>query len=53
MAVADVFAGDGYYTELLSLVVGREGSVVLDENEPWDDFVAKRVAVRIKGARHW
>jgi len=27
MAVADVMAGDGYYTELLSRIVGPEGSV--------------------------
>ena len=29
MTVFDVFADGGYYTELLSLVVGQEGSVVL------------------------
>ena len=51
MRVFDVFAGGGYYTELLSLVVGQEGLVVLYNNEAWDNFVTKSVAVRMKDVR--
>jgi predicted methyltransferase len=51
MSIFDVFAGGGYYTELLSLVVGHEGSVVLYNNGPWDNFVAKSVAARLRGDR--
>jgi predicted methyltransferase len=47
MRVADVLAGDGYYSELLSYVVGPSGKVLLINNEAydhWSDGLAARLA---------
>lgn len=38
MQVADVLAADGYYSELLSYVVGPQGHVLLLNNVPYDKF---------------
>jgi predicted methyltransferase len=38
MRVADVLAADGYYSELLSYVVGPKGHVLLLNNAPYDKF---------------
>lgn len=38
MQVADFFAADGYYSELLSYVVGDAGHVLLLNNPPYDKF---------------
>jgi len=51
MKVLDVFAGGGYYSELLSSVVGKDGKVTLYNNEPWDKFVAKSLEERLKDNR--
>ena len=39
MQVADLLAGDGYYSELLSYVVGAKGHVFLLNNTGFDSFV--------------
>jgi len=39
MQVLDFFAADGYYSELLSYVVGPKGHVLLLNNTPYDKFV--------------
>jgi predicted methyltransferase len=39
MQVLDFFAADGYYSELLSYVVGTKGHVLLLNNTPYDKFV--------------
>jgi predicted methyltransferase len=39
MQVADFFAADGYYSELLSYIVGPQGHVLLLNNVPYDKFV--------------
>jgi len=39
MQVADFLAADGYYSELLSYVVGDSGHVLLLNNVPYDRFV--------------
>jgi predicted methyltransferase len=47
MRVADVLAGDGYYSELASYIVGPSGKVLLINNEPydkWSDGLAPRLA---------
>ncbi len=49
--VFDVFAGGGYYSELLASVVGQEGEVVLYNNAPWDRFVQKSVTERLENDR--
>lgn len=51
MDVFDVFAGGGYYTELMSYVVGAQGSVALYNNDPWDQFVTKSVTARLADNR--
>jgi len=38
MQVADVLASDGYYSELLSEIVGPKGHVLLLNNEAYDKF---------------
>ncbi len=39
MAVLDMFSGGGYYSELLSYVVGPDGRVVAHSNEAYLNFV--------------
>ena len=51
MSVFDIFAGGGYYSELLSYVVGPAGSVVLYNNNPWNQFVMKSVDTRLLNNR--
>ena len=46
-SVFDIFAGGGYYSELLSYAVGPSGSVTMYNNTPWDDFVGKQVDGRL------
>jgi predicted methyltransferase len=46
MKVLDVFAGGGYYSEILSYVVGSEGEVTLYNNGSWNRFVQKELAKR-------
>ena len=51
MNVLDIFAGGGYYTEILNHVVGGEGSVTLYNNGGWDGYVGSGVAERLDGNR--
>ena len=51
MKVIDIFGGGGYYTEIVSHLVGDTGSVTLYNNNPWDSFVKTEVAVRLDGNR--
>lgn len=51
MSVFDVFAGGGYYTEILSYVVGPDGKVVHYNNAPWAAFVNKATEQRFKDNR--
>jgi predicted methyltransferase len=47
MRVADVLAGDGYYSELLSYIVGPSGKVLLINNkeyDKWSDGLPARLA---------
>jgi predicted methyltransferase len=46
MTVLDMFAGGGYYTELVSYVVGENGRVVAHTNEPYLGFVGKEHDLR-------
>ena len=45
-AVADILGGGGYYTDILSGVVGPDGLVILHNNTPYSQFVADRVQAR-------
>ena len=48
MQVADFFAADGYYSELLSYVVGPKGHVLLINNPPYDKFANNAWKERIE-----
>ncbi len=51
MHVLDIFAGGGYYSEILSHVVGSSGKVSLYNNGGWDGFVGSGVAERLDNNR--
>ncbi|HJS21192.1 MAG TPA: hypothetical protein VJ764_00930 [Steroidobacteraceae bacterium] len=51
MKVADVFGGGGYYSELMSYVVGTKGSVLLLNNAAYEDFAAKELKAHLAGNR--
>lgn len=51
MRVADLLAADGYYSELLSYVVGPKGHVLMVNNEPFDRWSDKGWQKRIEGNR--
>jgi predicted methyltransferase len=46
MHVLDAFSAGGYYTELLSSLVGPKGEVVAYNNPPYANFAAKGIASR-------
>jgi len=47
--VADIFAGGGYYSEILSRVVGPTGKVILLNNNAYQQFAAKELEQRFDG----
>ncbi len=49
MRVADFFAADGYYSELVSYVVGPKGRVYLLNNATWDRWSEGHWKERIEG----
>lgn len=49
MKVFEMEAGAGYYTELLSPLVGPRGEVVMHNPEPFDAFLGDAVAKRVEG----
>jgi predicted methyltransferase len=51
MTVADVLAGDGYYSELLSYVVGPKGHVYLINNLAFDNWSQPALKDRMAGGR--
>ena len=51
MKVADVLAGDGYYSELLSYVVGPKGHVWLINNLAFDNWSQPDLKNRLSGGR--
>jgi predicted methyltransferase len=51
MHVLDAFSAGGYYTELLSRVVGPTGSVIAYNNAAYARFAAKGIAERYAGDR--
>jgi len=51
MTVADVLAGDGYYSELLSYVVGPQGHVHLINNLAFDNWSQPALKDRMAGGR--
>ncbi len=51
MQVADVLAGDGYYSELLSYLVGPSGKVLLVNNAAFDHWGEPGLPARLAGNR--
>ena len=51
MTVADVFAGGGYYTELLADVVGPTGKVLTVNNVPYATFAKDDIKARFTEGR--
>jgi len=51
MKVADLLAGDGYYSELLSYVVGPQGQVLLLNNAAFDHWSEPDLQNRLAGNR--
>lgn len=51
MSVMDAFSAGGYYSELLSRIVGPSGSVIAYNNPPYAAFATKRIAERYAGGR--
>ncbi len=51
MTVLDIMGGGGYYSELLSQVVGKAGKVYLHNNEAYLKFVGKELEARTKDNR--
>jgi predicted methyltransferase len=49
--VADIFSAGGYYTELLSRIVGPKGEVIAYNNPPYATFAEKGIAARYAGDR--
>ena len=46
--VADIFAGGGYYSELIGRVVSPGGEVLLHNNKPYASFAGKALEKRFK-----
>lgn len=51
MRVADFLAGNGYYSELLSHIVGPKGQVLLLNNEAYEKWSGKRWQGRLENGR--
>jgi len=51
MAVADVFGGGGYWSELIARVVGPEGKVSLVNNAPYVNFAREDMKTRFAEGR--
>jgi predicted methyltransferase len=51
MAVLDLYSGGGYYSELLSYLVGPEGRVVAHNNTPYLSFAGTEIAERYREGR--
>lgn len=51
MTVLDMFSGGGYYTEMLSYVVGTEGKVVAHTNAAYAQFVGEEATQRYSNER--
>jgi len=49
--VVDIFSAGGYYTELLSRIVGPSGEVIAYNNPAYAGFSAKEIAARYAGNR--
>lgn len=51
MKILDMFSGGGYYTELLSYTVGKDGKVVAQTNDAYAQYVGDETRDRYAGDR--
>jgi predicted methyltransferase len=51
MTILDVFGGGGYYSEILSKVVGKQGKVYLHNNKAYMPFIGMELETRLAGGR--
>jgi predicted methyltransferase len=51
MRVLDVFAGGGYYTEIVSNLLGPDGQVVMYNNQGYVDFTQAEITARFTEGR--
>jgi len=51
MDILDMFSGGGYYAEMLSRVVGEEGSVIAHSNQAYAQFVGEEATNRYANGR--
>lgn len=51
MQVLDLFSGGGYYSELLSYVVGPEGRVIAHTNKAYESLSGEEALARLKDKR--
>jgi predicted methyltransferase len=51
MTVLDLYSGGGYYSEILSRLVGPKGRVVAHNNTPYLQFAKDELATRYAGGR--
>jgi predicted methyltransferase len=51
MTVLDMFSGGGYYTEMISTVVGANGKVVAHSNQAYAQFVGDELKLRYADGR--
>ena len=51
MIVVDLFAGGGYYSELIGRIVGSGGKVYLHNNAAYQAFIGDALTARINGGR--
>ena len=49
--IVDLFAGGGYYSEILSRLVGDDGTVYLHNNQAYLEFTGDAVEQRLRGNR--
>lgn len=52
MRVADIFAGGGYYSEIIAQAVGTSGQVVLYNNAAYESFASKQLKARFAADRY-
>ena len=53
MNVVEMEAGDGYYTELLSRVVGQEGTIYMQNPPSFANFLGDSVSVITSYSIHY
>jgi predicted methyltransferase len=51
MTIVDLFAGGGYYSEVIGRIVGAGGKVYMHNNAAYQTFIGDALTERVKGGR--